>query len=295
MADHWDVVVIGAGNAAFCAAIAAAETGASVLVLERAPNDENGGNSRFTAGGMRIVYNGVEDLKALMPDLTEAEIASTEFGQYTSEQFFDDMFRVTRYRTDPGLCEQLVTKSLETALWMQSKGVRFVPIYGRQSFKVGDKMKFWGGVTVESWGGGPGLVDQETAIARKLGVEIRYNARAMSLIYDGHAVTGVRVKSGDSDRRASCATPSSWRAAGFEFKRRMADPLSRSRLGTRESSRHALQYRRRNPHGARYRRVVLRQLVRMSRRRLGFQCAGIWRPDGRRQLSETFLSVQHHD
>ena len=64
---------------------------------------------------------------------------------------------------------------------MQSKGVRFVPIYGRQSFKVGDKMKFWGGVTVESSGGGPGLVDQETAIARKLGVEIRYDARAMSL------------------------------------------------------------------------------------------------------------------
>ena len=197
MPVQWDVIVVGAGNAAFCAAIAAAEAGASVLVLERAPMEENGGNSRFTAGGMRIVYNGIDDLRKLMPDLTEAEIASTDFGAYTTEQFFDDMFRVTRYRTDPGLCEQLVTKSLETALWMQAKGVRFVPIYGRQSFKVGDKMKFWGGVTVESWAGGPGLVDQETAIARKLGVDIRYNTRATSLIYDGHAVTGVRVKHGD--------------------------------------------------------------------------------------------------
>ena len=242
MADHWNVVVIGAGNAAFCAAIAAAETGASVLILERAPKDENGGNSRFTAGGMRIVYNGVEDLKRLMPDLTESEIASTEFGQYTSEQFFDDMFRVTRYRTDPGLCEQLVTKSLETALWMQSKGVRFVPIYGRQSFKVGDKMKFWGGVTVESGAAARELVDQETAIARKLGVEIRYDARAMSLVYDGHAVTGVRVKSGDGieELRTDAIILA---CGGFEIKRRMADPLSRSRVGTRESSRHPLQYR----------------------------------------------------
>ena len=194
MAVDWDVVVVGAGNAALCAAISAAEAGAKVLVLERAPAAESGGNSRFTAGGMRIVYNGIDDLKKLMPDLTQQEIDGTDFGAYTSDEFFDDMFRVTRYRTNPDLCEQLVKRSLETALWMQSKGVRFVPIYGRQSFKVGEKMKFWGGVTVESWGGGPGLVDQETAIARRMGVEVRYETRAVSLIYDGHAVCGVRVK-----------------------------------------------------------------------------------------------------
>ena len=196
MHPNWDVVVVGAGNAALCAALGAAEAGVRVLVLERAPEAENGGNTRFTAGGMRIAYDGVEDLKRLMPDLTEQEIASTDFGCYGTDQFFDDMFRVTRYRTDSGLCEQLVTKSFETALWMREKGVRFVPIYGRQSFKVGDKNKFWGGVTVESWGGGPGLVDQEIGIAKKQGVEIRYETRAVSLIYDGRAVSGVRVKHG---------------------------------------------------------------------------------------------------
>ena len=72
-----DVVVIGAGNAAFCSALAAAESGISVLVLERAPEDESGGNSRFTAGAFRCVYDGVDDLKALMPDLTEEEIKNT--------------------------------------------------------------------------------------------------------------------------------------------------------------------------------------------------------------------------
>ena len=75
-----DVVVVGAGNAAFCAALAAAEHGVSVLVLERAPESEAGGNSRFTAGAFRCVYDGVEDLRRLMPDLTDAEIANTDFG-----------------------------------------------------------------------------------------------------------------------------------------------------------------------------------------------------------------------
>ena len=98
-----DVVIVGGGNAALCAALAAAEHGISVLVLERAPEDESGGNSRFTAGAMRCVYDGVDDLKALMPDLTEQEIAQTDFGTYPEEQFFDDMYRVTEYRTDPEL------------------------------------------------------------------------------------------------------------------------------------------------------------------------------------------------
>src|SRR3974390_1829772 len=154
-----EVVVVGGGNAAFCAALAAAEQGVSVLVLERAPEEEAGGNSRFTAGAFRCVYDGVEDLRALMPDLTEEEIANTDFRTYTEAQFFDDMGRVTEESTDPELCELLVTRSKSTMRWMRGKGIRFAPIYGRQAFKVEGKFKFWGGLTVESWGGGPGLVE----------------------------------------------------------------------------------------------------------------------------------------
>jgi tricarballylate dehydrogenase len=215
MAERFDVVVVGAGNAALCAALSARESGCSVLVLERAPEPENGGNSRFTAGGFRFAYDGVDDLKRLMPDLSENEISNTDFGSYTQEQFFDDMFRVTSYRTDPQLCEQLVTLSRDTMLWLASKGVRFVPMYGRQAFKVDGKFKFWGGVTVESWGGGPGLVDQETAAACKAGISIRYKSRVISLIYDGTAVTGVRVKQHDglSEIRAGSVVLAS---GGFE-------------------------------------------------------------------------------
>ena len=110
-----DVVIVGAGNAALCAALSAREQGASVVVLERASEDEGGGNTRFTAGAIRTVYNGVEDLRALMPDLTDEEVAITDFGTYTQDQFFDDMFRVTQYRCDADLAEKLVTRSYDTA------------------------------------------------------------------------------------------------------------------------------------------------------------------------------------
>ena len=192
--NECDVVVVGGGNAAFCAALSAAEQGVSVLVLERAPEAEAGGNSRFTAGAIRCVYDGVEDLKALMPDLSEEEIANTDFGSYTEEQFFDDMGRVTEYRTDPELTEVLVKRSRETMRWMREKGVRFQPIYGRQAFKVDGKFKFWGGLTVEAWGGGPGLVQALTDAARKNGITIAYEARAQSLEHDDSGVTGIRVR-----------------------------------------------------------------------------------------------------
>src|ERR1700756_3189825 len=189
-----DVIVVGAGNAAFCAALAAQEQGASVLMLEAAPEEESGGNSRFTAGSVRVVYNGVDDIRALVPDLTEQEIATTDFGTYTKEQFFDDMARVTQNRADPDLVDLLVTRSFDTFCWMRDKGVRFIPIYGRQAFKIGGKFKFWGGLTVEAVGGGPGLVNMLTESAKKRGIEIRYRTRATDLLFNGDRVEGVRVR-----------------------------------------------------------------------------------------------------
>ena len=190
----YDVVVIGAGNAAFCAALAATERNVSVLVLERAPQPLGGGNSRFTAGAMRFAYDGVDDIRSLCPDLSEDQIAITDFGSYTTDQFYDDMFRITRFRTDPDLCERLVMGSRETMGWMAEKGIRFMPIYGRQAFKVDGRFKFWGGLTLETWGGGPGLVDRQLQLAASAGIEIRYGARARELLFDGHRVTGVRVQ-----------------------------------------------------------------------------------------------------
>ncbi len=196
--DATDIVVVGGGNAAFCAALAARESGAEVVMLERAPVEESGGNSRFTAGAIRCVYDGVDDLRRLMPDLSDAEFAQTDFGTYTQDQFFDDMGRITDYRCNPDLTELLVRRSRETLSWMRSKGVRFQPIWGRQAFKVDGRFKFWGGLTIEAWGGGPGLVDSLTEAAAKAGIAIIYNARVRSLVTDDAGVTGVRVRHGGS-------------------------------------------------------------------------------------------------
>jgi len=210
-----DVIVVGAGNAAFCAALAAQEQGARVLMLEAAPEEESGGNSRFTAGSIRVVYNGVEDIKTLVPDLTPAEIGSTDFGTYTAAQFFDDMARVTQHRADPDLVELLVTRSFATLNWVREKGVRLIPIYGRQAFKIDGKFKFWGGLTVEAVGGGPGLVAMLTAAAQERGIGIRYRTRALDLLYDGSRIEGVRVRE-DGRRRELRALSVVLASGGFE-------------------------------------------------------------------------------
>ena len=189
-----DIVVVGGGNAALCSALAARESGLDVVVLERAPLDERGGNSRFTAGAMRVVYRGIDDLVALMPDLSPDERRNTDFGVYTTEQYFDDMARVTQDRADPDLTELLVTRSFDTLAWMRGKGVRFAPMYGRQAFKVDGRFKFWGGLTVEAWGGGPGLVEALYGAAAKNGIRVVYGARTLSLRRADDGIAGVEAR-----------------------------------------------------------------------------------------------------
>ena len=197
MATEYDVVIVGAGNAALSAAIAAREHPGNprVLVLEKAPDYFRGGNTYFTGGIIRCAYNGIEDIKALVPDMSPEEERSVDVGSYTQDDFYSDLMRVTSGLCDPDLANLLVSRSHSTLLWLRERGVRFVLSFGRQAFKVGDKYRFWGGLVVESVGAGKGLSDQQFQVAEGTGAEIAYRTRGVSLLQDGRGhVSGVRVQ-----------------------------------------------------------------------------------------------------
>lgn len=188
-----DVLVVGAGNAAMCAAISAHENGARVMVLEAAPREERGGNSYFTGGAFRFAYDGVDDLRKICPTLDEVDLSKVDFGTYTTDQFFDDMYELTAYRTDPDLCEVLVRNSLDTAIWVAQQGVALHPGLGRQAFEVDGKFKFWGGLALHISGGGPALLEALYANAEKRGIAMAYDCPAQSLILEDGNVRGVRA------------------------------------------------------------------------------------------------------
>jgi tricarballylate dehydrogenase len=201
----YDVIVVGGGNAALCAALSAADRGASVLVLERSPETERGGNTSYTDGLMRTVYDGADDIRAFCPDLTDAECEVSDFGSYTEGKFFEDMGEITQYRTDPELCELLVTRSRETILWMRDQGVRFFPNFGRQAYRVDGRFKFWGGATIAVQAGGPGLVEALYRAAAKRGIAIVYDAWVRDLVRSEAGVTGVRIALDRQEHEVSAA------------------------------------------------------------------------------------------
>jgi len=191
----YDVVVVGGGNAAMCAALSAREAGARVLVVEKAPEAWRGGNGFFTAGGFRFAFKSFEELCDLVGDLSDEEKASMEVDPYTEETFYDDLMRVTEDCADPDLAMLLVRLSQPTVRWMRDRGVRWIPMFGRQAYKVDGRFRFWGGLVLEAVGGGPGLIDMEYQAAAKAGIDVRFETKAIRLLTDDRgAVTGIAVR-----------------------------------------------------------------------------------------------------
>lgn len=189
-----DVLVVGAGNAAANAALSAHEAGASVAMLETAPRNARGGNSAFTGGAFRFVYDGVDDLLKLAPDIAALDLGSIDFGTYTEGQYFDDMGRLTEYRCDPELTEVLIGNSYASAVWLRKHGVKFQPALGRQAFKVDGKFKFWGGLACHIHGGGEHLVATLHAALEAAGIPVIYETTAFELLHDDARVQGVRAR-----------------------------------------------------------------------------------------------------
>ena len=192
-ATEYDVIVIGAGNAALCAALSAREQGSRVLVLEKASEEERGGNSTFTAGGFRFVHDGLEDLRGdVLSDLSDAEARQIYIPPLPADLYMHDLMKVTESLSQEELAGLLIGRSRETVVWMKSKGVRFIPMFGRQSYKVNGIHHFYGGVNIEAVGGGWGLVDFLVKAAERASIEIRYRTGLRKLLQErSGAVSGV--------------------------------------------------------------------------------------------------------
>jgi tricarballylate dehydrogenase len=205
MAD-FDVLVIGAGNAALAAAVSAREQGAArVGVLEKAPRELRGGNTHYSGGLFRFAYDSADDLRPLVPDAEQhvpGFFASVE--PYPQKRFWEDLLRVTESRTDAELAEILIGRSYDTVRWVAAQGVRLEPAVSLSAVKVGDRIKWSPGAVLRALHEGVGLSASWFKIAAERGVEIAYDTGALGLIQDRRGrVTGVRAQDREGVREIS--------------------------------------------------------------------------------------------
>lgn len=205
METNYDVVVVGAGNAALCSAIAASEQGAKVLVLERAPKEKRGGNSYFTDGAIRVAYDHFNNIREIMPEITDDDAEKINMPEYTTEDYYNDLMRVTDGKSDPGLAKQLVEKSFETINWMKKQGVQFELNAGNQSFLKDGKRHFWGGLPVKTKNKGIGLMGSLFKKADELGIAICYDTRVIGLIKEDEQITGLIAENGNEHVQINCS------------------------------------------------------------------------------------------
>ena len=205
VAKKYDVVVVGAGNAALTAALAAASEGVKVAILEKAPEHLRGGNSYFTGGLFRFAYQGIEDISELLPDMTAKEKENIDVGSYKESEFYSDVMRVTEGLSDPSLLQILTSQSFPTMLWMRDKGVPWILAYGRQAFKHQGKQRFWGGLIIEAVGGGKGLSDRLFELVERNEIEVFYQTSGTKLSVDQHgSIDGITIKSESGFEKISC-------------------------------------------------------------------------------------------
>src|SRR5215510_12243715 len=199
--QEYDVIVVGAGNAALASAVSAHENGAKkVLVLEKAPRDMRGGNTHWAGAVLRIAFDEPRDLAPLLPGIEEEyEDFYEGITPYTRQDYMDDLIRITGGRTDPVLSRILVDNSKDTVFWMHETGrVKMEPAITVAGVRKGNMVVWPRGLVVRAVHEGVGLSRAWFATAERLGIEVRYASAATELIVDGRGhVCGVKVRGDD--------------------------------------------------------------------------------------------------
>lgn len=191
LAVSYDVLIVGGGNAALCAAIAAVRNGASVLVVEAAPKFYRGGNTRHTRN-MRCAHDHATEI------LT---------GPYTEDEFFDDLLRVTEGHTDKDLARMMIRESKDVLTWIAQQGVRWQPSLGG-TLSLGRTNSFF-------LGGGRAMLNALYATAESLGVRAVYDAEVVGLRIEGGNFVSAEVEH-DGRRHNVRAAALVAAAGGFE-------------------------------------------------------------------------------
>jgi tricarballylate dehydrogenase len=185
-----DVLVIGGGNAALCAALMAREAGASVLLLEAAPREWRGGNSMHVRN-LRCMHDAPQDV------LQDA---------YPEEEFWQDLLKVTGGNTDEHLARLVIRASSTCRPWMAKHGVRFQPSLSGTLHLSRTNAFFMGG--------GKALVNAYYRSAENLGVKVRYDAPVDRIeVRDGRFVAA--YVGGERIEAKACVLAS----GGFESNR----------------------------------------------------------------------------
>lgn len=215
MRDNWDIVVIGSGNAGLCAALAAQEKGCKVLIIEKATIDSASGNTAYAAGAMRFTYGGDVDILPLLADPEDQRLSKTDFGTYTREKFGTDLLSFNAGRPLSVEQQRLIDESLRTVQWLSAKGIKFEPIYSRQSFEKDGRFVFWGGLTLAAKGEGFGLAQAERYAFEALGGTIVYGCAAKSLIVESGRIVGVQTENKMGEGRSLRADAVVLASGGF--------------------------------------------------------------------------------
>ena len=200
--SDFDVIVVGAGNAALAAANSAREQGAErVLVLEKAPEKDRGGNTHFSGGMLRIAYGQPEALRTLVPD-AEVELPGffKDVPTYTEDEMMADLMRVTAGKTDQMLAKILISKSYETICWMHDYGgIPMEPAVSLSAIRVGNEVRWQKGAIVRALHEGVGLSNHWFKKSEEKNITVRYGVGAVELLQDEDGtVVGVLANTGET-------------------------------------------------------------------------------------------------
>lgn len=196
-AEQIDVLVVGGASAGWAAAFAAHEAGAGrVVVVEKAPRDQAGGNCRFSGMGFRFLHEGTEDLLELLPEAERDADRDSVVLPYTAEKFMADLKRVTQDRIDPEIAATLVQDSREAIDWMTSLGHKWKLFH---PLKVDGRVHYNAGKPIMPMEGGQGLVEHWIKIGEAAGIDFRCNSRLSAIYGNYRGVHGARITGPDGD------------------------------------------------------------------------------------------------